>query len=476
MSRVFRSLAACWLLVVGASAWAADSAPPAFTTAQLEAARAVRDRALQDDTGYDLLRSLTSQVGPRLAGSPGDAKAVAWAIAQLKALGFQNVHAEPVKVPHWIRGACEAQVVAPWPQKLVAEALGGSVPTPAEGLEAEIVPVTNLDELAQGDSTRFAGRIVFFTGRMDRSRDGSGYGRAVAVRGRGAGEAAKRGAIAVIIRSVGTDHDRIAHTGGMRYEPTDTRIPALAISNPDADLLVDQLATGAAVRVRLNSHTEWADSTMSANVIGEIPGRERPKELVVLGAHLDSWDLGTGAHDDGAGVCIMTAAARLIGQAPVRPRRTIRVVLFANEEFGLSGARAYVREHASEAAQHVLGMESDLGAFEPFGFKSRVTPEYRPAIAQMHSVIAPLGVEYRGNDASGDADVGQLVGMGVPVCDLETDASRYFDLHHTPNDTFDKVDPLLVRRNVACYAALAYLAADLPGGLGRVLAGPRTGR
>jgi hypothetical protein len=215
---------------------------------------------------------------------------------------------------------------------------------------------------------------------------------------------------------------------------------------------------------------------MSANVIGEIPGRERPKEVVVLGAHLDSWDLGTGAHDDGAGVCIMTAAARLIGQAPIRPRRTIRVVLFANEEFGLSGARAYVRDHAGEAAQHVLGMESDLGAFAPYGFKSRVTPPYRTAIAQMHSVIAPLGVEYRGNDASGDADVGQLVGMGVPVCDLETDASSYFDLHHTPNDTFDKVDPALVRLNVACYAALAYLAADLPGGLGRVLSGPRPGR
>ena len=480
MSRVARVFLA---IAIGSSslapavrAAAADLPAAPFTRAQLDAARGIRERALVDDTGYELLRGLTSQVGPRLAGSPGDARAVAWAVARLRELGFQNVHTEAVKVPRWVRGACEVSVVAPWPQKLVAEALGGSVGTPAEGIEAEIVPVTNLEELAQGDSTRFAGRIVFFTGRMERTRDGSGYGRAVAVRGRGAGEAGKRGALAVVIRSVGTDHDRIAHTGGMRYEPGETRIPALALSNPDADLLLDQLATGARVRMRLRNSSEWADSTMSANVIGDIPGRDLARELVVLGAHLDSWDLGTGAHDDGAGVCIMTAAARVIAQAPVRPRRTIRVVLFANEEFGLSGARAYAREHAHEAAQHVLGMESDLGAFEPLGLRSRVTPEYRPVIAAMQSVLAPLGVEYRGNDASGDADVGQLAALGIPVCDLDTDASRYFDLHHTPNDTFDKVDPLLVRRNVACYAVLAYLAADLAGGLGRAPITPTTGR
>lgn len=476
MSRFVRAFAACLVCASCLSAVpsrAADARPAPFTAAQMEAARALRERALTDDTAYELLRGLTSQVGPRLAGSPGDAAAVAWALARLRERGFQNVHAEPVKVPHWIRGECEVALVAPWPQRLVATALGGSVATPPEGLEAEVVPVTNLDELGQGDTTRFAGRIVFFSGRMDRARDGSGYGRAVVVRGRGADEAAKRGAIAVVIRSIGTDHDRIAHTGGMRYESADHRIPALAISNPDADLLLDQLSTGATVRMRLRNTSSWADSTMSANVIGEIPGRERPREVVVLGAHLDSWDLGTGAHDDGAGVCIMTAAADLIGRAPVRPRRTIRVVLFANEEFGLSGARAYARDHAAEAAQHVLGMESDLGAFEPIGLRSRVTPEYRPAIAAMHSVLAPLGVEYRGNDATGDADVGQLVPLGIPVCDLDTDASRYFDLHHTPNDTFDKVDPLLVRRNVACYAVLAYLAADLPGGLGRAPAAPR---
>ncbi len=476
------ALALAWLGVLlapaaGAAAVAARAPAPAalvrtFTAGQLAEARAVRDRALDDDTAYELLRSLTSQVGPRSAGSPGDARAVAWALEHLRALGFQNVHAEPVTVPHWIRGDCRVETLAPWPQRLLAEALGGSVSTPAEGIEAEVVAVTNLEEMALGDSTRFAGRIVFFSGRMERTRDGSGYGRAVAVRGRGAVDAARRGALAVVIRSVGTDHDRLPHTGAMRYDAQVQRIPALAISNPDADLLEDQLATGQPVRMRVRNSSQMADSTRSANVIGEIRGRDRANEVVVLGAHLDSWDLGTGAHDDGAGVAIMTAAAKLIGEARLRPHRTIRVVLFANEEFGLSGARAYAQVHAGEAAQHVFGMESDLGAFMPVGLRSRVTPEYLPIIRAMHAVLAPLGVEYRGNDASGDADVGQLVPLGVPVCDLDTDASQYFDLHHTANDTFDKIDPLLVRRNVACYAALAWLAADLDGGLGRALLAP----
>ena len=466
------------LSLVAASAAPAGTANAAapFTPEQLAQARAIRERALGDDTGYELLRSLTSRVGPRSAGSPGDPRAVAWALEQLKELGFQNVHSEPVTVPHWIRGECDAQLVSPWPQPLAAAALGGSVATPESGVEAEVVRATTLDELSQGDTTRFAGRIVFFAGRMERTRDGSGYGRAVAVRGRGAAEAAKRGALAVVIRSVGTDRNRLPHTGAMRFEATDRKIPAVAISNPDADLLDDQLAAGQPVRMRLRVTSQWADSARSANVIGEIPGRERPREVVVLGAHLDSWDLGTGAHDDGAGVAIMSAAAHLIGEAKLRPRRTIRVVLFANEEFGLSGARTYARDHAGEVSQHVFGMESDLGAFAPLGLRSHVLPDRLPAIRAMQGLLAPLGVEYRGNDASGDADVGQLGQLGVPVCDLDTDASEYFDLHHTANDTFDKVDPLLLRRNVACYAVLAWLAADLEGGLGRAPKGRETGR
>ncbi len=458
-------LALCLALTAGRAG--GETRAPAFTPEQLAEAAALRERALRDDTAYELVRSLTSRVGPRFAGTSGDTAAVAWALVQLRRLGFSNVRAEPVKVPRWIRGECRVQTTSPWPQPLAAVALGGSPATPGGGVEAEVVPVTGLEELVRLDSTRIEGRVVFFTGRMQRAEDGSGYGRAVTVRGRGSAEAAKRGAVGVLIRSVGTDRDRLPHTGAMRIESGERLVPAFALANPDADLLEDQIASGQPVRLRLWSDSRWADSTRSANVIGEIPGRERAGDVVVLGAHLDSWDLGTGAHDDAAGVAIVTAAAKLAGESRSRPRRTIRVVLFANEEFGLSGARAYAREHASAAARHVLGMESDLGAYAPLGLRSRVPLDRLPAVRAMQGVLAPLGVEYRGNDASGGADVGQLVPLGVPVLDLNTDASEYFDLHHTANDTFDKVDPGLVRLNVACYAVLAWLGAELPGAFGR---------
>src|SRR5262245_54227684 len=238
-SRSMRSIARTALLVLllgghsrasaAASAPAVDpaAAPAPFTAAQLEEARLLRERCLVDDTGYETLRSLTREVGPRSAGSPGDARAVEWALAKLRSLGLKNVHAEPVTVPHWIRGTCSVDVVSPWPQPLAAVALGGSIATPEAGIEAEVIPVTNLDEITQGDTTRFAGRIVFFTGRMDREHTGSGYSRAVTVRGRGAAEAGKRGALAVVIRSVGTDRNRLPHTGGLRIEADDRQIPAL---------------------------------------------------------------------------------------------------------------------------------------------------------------------------------------------------------------------------------------------------------
>src|SRR5215831_13667922 len=313
---------------------AATPAAAPFTPKVQSATREIRDRALSDDTAYETLRSLTTEVGPRSAGSEGDRRAVAWALARLRTLGFQNVHAEPVKVRHWIRGEAKAEIVTPWPQRLVAVALGGSVATPASGIEAEVVPVTNLTELKSMKADQVGGRIVFFTRRMLRTHDGSGYGTAVAERSRGAAEAAKLGAKAVVIRSAGTSTSRIAHTGGMRYEKDGVKIPALALSNTDADMVEHQLALGA-VRLRLFNTSQMADSEMSANVIGEFPGRGTRDQIVLLGAHLDSWDLGTGANDDGAGVAIVTAAARLAGREGTR--RTVRVVLYADEEFGGEG-------------------------------------------------------------------------------------------------------------------------------------------
>jgi len=439
-----------------------------LTAAALAEARALRERALADDTAYELVRSLTTQVGPRLAGSPGDAQAVAWSVEKLKALGFSNVRAEPVTVPRWIRGEASAEITAPWPQPLAVVALGGSVGTPAEGIEAEVVPVATLDELKAQPRERIAGRIVFFTARMERSRDGSGYGKTVPPRGVGAAEAARLGAVAMVMRSAGTSVSRTPHTGAQRWSDGIPPIAAFALSNPDADMLEQQLAGGQPVRLRVRGTSRWDGEAQSANVIGEITGHGLKDEVILLGAHLDSWDLGTGAHDDATGVGIVTAAARLIADARPRPRRTIRVVLYANEEFGLSGARAYATAYRDQADKHVLGLESDLGAFRPYGLAARVAPDKLPLVRSIQSLLEPLGVAYAGTEASGGADVGQLRLLGVPVMDLETDAEPYFDLHHTANDTFDKVDPQLVRLNVAAYAVIAYLAAQAEGGFGRL--------
>ncbi len=437
-----------------------------FPAAALDRARDAREAGLQDDVAWDVLRSLTTEVGPRLAGSPGDARAVAWALATMRRLGFQNVHAESVLVPHWVRGEARVEILSPWPQPLVACALGGSVATPnGANIDAEIVAAQNLDELTALGADRVRGRIVFFHGRMERTRDGAGYGKAVAVRGRGAIEAAKLGALAVVIRSIGTDSDRLPHTGGMRYDTTVTRIPAFALSNPDADLLERQLAGSEPVRLRVSNTSERLPDAWSANVVGEFPGRDPRGGIVLMGAHLDSWDLGQGAHDDGAGVAIMLAAAKLAARGGTA--RTLRVVLFANEEFGLSGGRDYALRHAEELGRHVCAMESDLGAFAPWGFECNVDPARLPVARAVAAGLEPLGVVWVGNTSAGDADTGPLLPRGVPMIEVLTDARPYFDLHHTANDTFDKVDPALLRANVAAYAWIASLAARPEADFGR---------
>ncbi|MCM2310619.1 MAG: M20/M25/M40 family metallo-hydrolase [Steroidobacteraceae bacterium] len=466
-ARLAAGLTAC-LLTFASNATEPGKTAAALSDSALAEARALRQRALADDTAYELTRSLTTEVGPRLAGSPGDARAVAWAVAKLQALGFSNVRAEPVTVPRWIRGEARAEITTPWPQVLAVVALGGSVGTPAEGIEAEIVPVSTLDDLKAQPRERIAGRIVFFTPRMERSRDGHGYGRIVAPRSSGAAEAAKLGAVAMVMRSAGTSVVRTPHTGAQHYSEGIPPIPAFALSNPDADMLEQQLASGQPVRLRVTNSSRWDGEAQSANVIGEIPGGRLKDEVILLGAHVDSWDLGTGAHDDATGVGIITAAAKLIAATRPRPQRTIRVVFYANEEFGLSGARAYAATYQDQIGQHVLGLESDLGAFRPYGLAARVAPEKLPLVRTIQSVLEPLGVPYLGTEASGGADVGQLRPLGMPVMDLKTDAGPYFDLHHTADDTFDKVDPELVRLNVAAFAVIAYLAAEADGGFGRL--------
>jgi Zn-dependent M28 family amino/carboxypeptidase len=440
------------------------AAAPAIPEKVRAAAAALRDEALAGTRAFDVVRSLTVEVGPRPAGSAADRAAVAWGVRTLQELGFANVRAEKVVVPHWERGAESGEILAPYPQPVALTALGGSVGTPERGIEAVVVEVASLDALGSLPPGAAQGKILFFNSRMERSRDGSGYGRAVRVRGGGASAAAKLGAVAVLIRSVGTDNNRTPHTGAMDYEEGVPRIPAAALSNPDADLLAAQAESGKPVTFRLKLGARQLGDAESANVVGEIVGREKPEEIVLIGCHLDSWDLGTGALDDAAGCGIVIEAARRIGRLPEKPRRTVRVVLFANEEHGLSGARAYAEAHRAELARHVLAGEADFGSGRVFRLTSRVNPRALPVIAELADL---LGVEKGENDAFGGADLIPLAPAAVPVIGLSQDGTTYFDYHHTANDTLDKIDPKDLDQNVACWTAVAYTAAEIPGDFGR---------
>jgi carboxypeptidase Q len=433
-----------------------------------DVAVSLRDGSLKGTRAWELLSSLTTEVGPRPAGSAADPVAVAWAVRTLKALGFSNVHTEKVMVPHWVRGAEAGEIIAPYPQRVALAGLGGSVGTPDAGIEAPVLEVAGLDALDHLDAAKVKGKIVFFNTPTDRTRDGSGYARAVPVRAHGAAHAAKLGAVAVVVRSIGTDSNRLPHTGAMDYDTGVPEIPAAALSNPDADLLAAEVASGKPVRFRLQLGARKLADAESANVIGDIPGREKPEEIVLLGAHLDSWDLGTGAIDDGAGCAIVIEAARRVGALKVRPRRTLRVVLFANEEFGLNGAEAYAKAHAEELPRHVLALESDLGSGRVWRLESRVAIESMGWVRELDRLIFPIGAVSGTNQADGGADLGPLENAGVPTLSLMQDATAYFDFHHTANDTLDKANARDLDYNVAAWSAVVYAAAELPGDFGRV--------
>lgn len=464
-----RSLTACLAAaaLVPIAALAADESTP-FAPGTLETAGELRDRALEDNRAFELVESLTTEVGARFAGSEGDRAAVGWALTQLQDLGFRNVRAEAVEVPHWVRGDIEVAITSPFPQPLVAVALGGSVGTPDTGIEAPVIEVESLEALDAFEREDIDGKIVYFSKRMERHRTGRGYVETVPQRTEGPARAAKHGAVGVVIRSVGTSDNRIAHTGMTRYRDDVEKIPAAALSNPDADLLERQLATGRPVTLRMRLTSRHLPPATSANVVGEIPGRDPDAGIVVLGAHLDSWDVGPSAVDDGAGVAMVTEAARLIGELDRQPRRTIRVVLYANEEFGLSGAKAYPGAHEDELDRHSIAMEADFGAGRVWRFDSAVPEPVLPVVDAMHSVIEPLGIERGNNEAFGGADISTLKALGVPVLGPRQDGSAYFDYHHTRNDTLDKIDRDALDQNVAVYASLAWLAAEYPGDFGRL--------
>jgi hypothetical protein len=424
-------------------------ATPCFA-GSVETAAALRDKALSDTTAWNILESLTREIGPRPIGSPAYERSQGWAVAKLKALGFTNIKVETFAKPSWRRGAESADVIAPFPQKLAIIGLGNSLPTPKGGIEAPIVVFKSYAEMLNQPPGSLQGKIAVVNQPMTRTQDGSGYGAAVEARN-GDSEAAKRGAVAYLVRSVSTGTGRAPHTGAT-WGPG-PHIPVAALGVPDADLL-DAMAARGPVRVRLNLASSFNAKSVSFNISGELVGRDKPDETIVIGGHLDSWDPGTGAIDDGAGVAITTAAAHLIGQLPQHPRRTIRVVLWGSEENGGS-SEAYATAHQTEAPKLVIAGESDLGA-------DRV---YKVALPQglpgLDEVLAPLKVIVASEPPRhGGSDIGGLQKAGVPIIDVSNDATRYFDYHHSADDTLAIVDRDQLNQNVAVWASLVYLIAE----------------
>ncbi|WP_109123756.1 M20/M25/M40 family metallo-hydrolase [Dyella sp. C11] len=458
-------LAASLMLAIGSANAATQTTVPA---AAVKTAEQLRDKAMNDNTAYEIVSSVTTEVGPRLAGSPADARGREWAIAKFKALGFDKVYTEEVSYPLWERRSEHAEIVAPFPQPLDLIALGYSAGTPKGGLTAEVVKFDSLDALKSADPTKVKGKIVYVDARMTRQKDGHDYGMGSAVRVGGPVIAAKMGAAAFLLRSAGTDaNSRTPHTGVTGFTGPDGAIPAAALSNPDADQLSRIVGYGKPVSIKLDLDVGFNGTYKGANVIGEVTGKTHPDQGVAIGGHLDSWDPGTGAIDDGAGVAIAMAAGKLIHDMPQRPDRTIRVIAFANEEMGLWGGKAYAEKHAKEVSKFQLGTESDFGAGKVWLMTASVKPEARGAIDQIAKVLAPIGVAY---DASkpggGGSDLSQMHGKGMAALTLVQDGTNYFDYHHTANDTLDKIDPKELAQNVAVYAAFSYMAAQADGDFG----------
>ncbi|MBL8347418.1 MAG: M28 family peptidase [Rubrivivax sp.] len=466
------------LALGGGSRPAAASAP--FAEAELAHARDLRERGLADRTAHRLVRELCTGIGARPAGSPEDAKARAWAMGALTALGLENVRAEAFPLRVWRRGPAAARLTAPQPRPLVMAALGNSVATPAGGLDAEVAWYPSLAALradtTDREQSRANGRIVFIDERTARTRDGRGYGNAVLARINGPVEAARRGAVALAIRSIGTSGEAgsggseragtspVAHTGATRYDLSVPRIPAFAVSVPDAEYIAAWQASGQMMRMHVDLQTRSGVDASTANVIAEWRGTDLADEVVLISAHLDTWDVGEGAEDDGAGVGIVCAAAGLMASAKRRARRTIRVVLFGNEENGFDGALQYGNRYKD--VPHQLVAESDFGAGRIYAVRSRVAPAALPVIDAMAEVLAPLEIahpEATRNQGNPGPDAGVLMRRHRwPAIALSQDGSRYFDVHHTVHDMFEHLDTAGLPQNVAAWAVTAWLAAQSP--------------
>jgi carboxypeptidase Q len=446
---------------VHAQAATADSGTVA---AYRSAADSLIRAATRDSAAYRRLGNLVDTFGPRLSGSAALESAIDWVLGQMKADGLQNVRGERVLVPHWVRGTESAELVKPRHAKLAVLGLGGSVATPNKGITAPVLVVSSFDEL----TTRAAdakGKIVVFDAPF------TSYRETVLYRLNGASAAAKVGAVASLIRSVASFSIHNPHTGMMRYDSTVARIPAAALSVEDAEMLHRFQDRGEPAVLTLRMSARSLPDAVSRNVVGEIPGRERPEEVVVLGGHIDSWDVGQGAVDDGGGAVAAWEAVRLIHDLGLRPRRTLRVVLWTNEENGGKGALAYRDAHLAELSRHVLAIESDNGTFSPNGFRFSGSDA---GLARVQAVGNLLSRIHAGSITremqSPEADIEPLVDLGVPGMGLDVDRTRYFWYHHSDGDTLDKLDPAELGRCVAAMAVMAYVIADTPETLARTAA------
>jgi carboxypeptidase Q len=410
------------------------------------------------DVAWDIVEGLTTEVGQRLAGTEAEGRGREWAVRRLKALGFANVHVEPFDMAVWERGIETAEIVSPFPQKLMLTALGNSGATPAAGITAEVVGFDSLAALEAAQPAAVRGRIVFVWHRMGRTQDGSSYGVFGAIRRLGPSIASRKGAVAIVIRSIGTGDARSPHTGVQTWDKSAAPIPAAALAVPDADQLERLLASAKPVTMRLVLTPKDSGIRQSGNVIAEVPGRDPKAGVVLIGGHLDSWDLATGAIDDASGVAITTAAAKAVMEKG-RPRRTIRIVWFGAEEQGGFGGNAYRDLHRNE--KHVLAAESDFGADRVWRFDTHVGDPQAPLVKAMAAAVLPLGVARGGNEAHGGSDVGPIAeAANLPVIDLRQDGARYFDWHHSPEDTIDKVDRAQLAQNVAAWTAMLAIAAN----------------
>ena len=446
------------VLVLGGATPLHAQAPDIETTYR-DVADQIIDAALADSFAYERLSVLVDKFGHRLSGSENLERALDWILEEMERDGLENVRGEPVMVPHWVRGEESAELVEPWPRRLPRLSLGGSTATPPEGITAEVMAVNSYDALtARANEAR--GKIVLFNVPF------TTYGQTVRYRGGGAIAAARVGAVAAILRSVTPVSLQTPHTGAMSYAEGVPRIPYAAITIEDAEMIQRMTERGENVVVRLKISAETLPDVPSRNVMGEVVGSERPEEVVVLGGHIDSWDVGQGAMDDGGGCVAAWEAVRLIQQLGLKPRRTIRVVMWTNEENGLRGGNGYRDAHVGELDKHVLAIESDGGVFKPSGFGFGGSDEGYAVVREIGKLLERIeaGTIRRGG---GGADIGPIMREGVPGMGLNVDGTRYFWYHHTDADTIDKLDPREVALSVAAMAVMAYVVADLPEPLPR---------